>query len=103
MVKILAITTALGILMLLSCQGTGVSREEFEEMKSEIKAIQDYLNELSVHYQKMTEAQIDLAKLQLKIPPQYRAVIMKSIEDDTNPEPRPPIPPGGPTRKASPK
>ncbi|UCF71196.1 MAG: hypothetical protein JSW49_02655 [candidate division WOR-3 bacterium] len=95
MVKILTIASAIVCVMMVGCQGTGVSREELNEVKSEIKEIQDYLVELSAHYDRTVTIQDNLIKLQLKIPPEARAVILKGIEADTQPEPRPPGPPGG--------
>ncbi len=95
MVKILVIASAIVCVMMVGCQGTGVSREELNEVRSEIKEIQDYLIALSVHYDRTVTIQDNLIKLHLRIPPEARAIILKSIEVDTQPEPRPPGPPGG--------
>lgn len=93
MVKVLAILTAIGFVILIGCQATGVSREELDEVKTEIKVIQEYLDKFSVHYEKTTEIQRNLLRLQLKIPPEARVTILKGVEIDTHPRPRPPWPP----------
>jgi hypothetical protein len=101
MVKILAIASTIVCVMMVGCQGTGVSREELQEVRSEIKAINDYLAKHYEHYETTWSTQKRLMKLHLKIPPEARAVILKGIEADTQPAPRPPGPPGGSIQKTT--